>query len=148
MMSDFLPFEWFVLLLRVVFIFLLYFFIFQVMRVITRELRVAAERDSPAKVSGALLVDDPAGSHLRRGDAYILEPSTVVGRGRAATIRIDSAFVSNEHAQISWNDGRWWATDLHSTNGTKVNARPITEPVRLNIGDRIEIGEVVFQLVP
>jgi hypothetical protein len=148
MISDILPFEWFVLLLRVIFIFLLYFFIFQVMRVITRELRAAAERDVPVRVSGTLLVDDPAGSHLRRGDAYILEPVTVVGRGRSATIRIDSAFVSNEHAQIAWNDGRWWATDLHSTNGTRVNTRPINEPVRLNIGDRIEIGEVVFQLVP
>ena len=37
-----LPFEWTVLLLRVVFIFLLYFFVFQVIRVISRELRVAA----------------------------------------------------------------------------------------------------------
>jgi FHA domain len=148
MASDYLPFEWFVLLLRVVFIFLLYFFIFQVMRVISRELRAVAERDSPAPPSGTLLVEDAAGSHLRRGDAYILEPVTVVGRGRSATIRIDSAFVSNEHAQISWTDGRWWATDLHSTNGTKVNTRPISEPVRLNVGDRIEIGEVVFQLLP
>ena len=37
-----LPFEWFVLILRVLFICLLYFFIFQVIRVISRELRMAA----------------------------------------------------------------------------------------------------------
>jgi pSer/pThr/pTyr-binding forkhead associated (FHA) protein len=147
MTSD-LPFEWFVLLLRVVFIFLLYFFIFQVMRVISRELRSAAESSRPERVLGTLLVEESRNSQLRPGDAYVLEPVTVVGRGRAATVRIDSAFVSNEHAQISWNDGRWWATDLHSKNGTRVNSRPIEEPVRLNIGDRIEIGEVVFQLVP
>lgn len=143
-----LPYEWFVLLLRIVFIFLLYFFIFQVMRVLTRELRTAAETSAPEPVSGTLLVEESRNKLVRRGDAYILEPVTIVGRGRSATVRIDSAFVSNEHAQISWTDGRWWATDLHSTNGTQVNSKPIDEPVRLNVGDRIQIGEVVFQLVP
>ena len=143
-----LSYEWFVLLLRIVFIFLLYFFIFQVMRVLTRELRTAAETSAPEPVSGSLLVEESRNKLVRRGDAYILEPVTIVGRGRSATVRIDSTFVSNEHAQISWTDGRWWATDLHSTNGTRVNAKPIDEPVRLNVGDRIQIGEVVFQLVP
>lgn len=143
-----LPFEWFVLLLRIVFIFLLYFFIFQVMRVLTRELRTAAETAAPEQVSGTLLVEESQNKLVRRGDAYILEPVTIVGRGRSATVRIDSTFVSNEHAQISWTNGRWWATDLHSTNGTRVNSKPIDVPVRLNVGDRIQIGEVVFQLVP
>lgn len=147
MLND-LPFEWFVLLLRITFIFLLYFFIFQVMRVLSRELRTAAEETGPEPVSGTLLVEESGNSMVRRGDAFILEPVTIVGRGRSATIRIDSAFVSNEHAQLSWNDGRWWATDLHSTNGTQVNSKPIFEPVRLNVGDRIQVGEVVFQLVP
>ncbi|HLT20275.1 MAG TPA: FHA domain-containing protein [Thermomicrobiales bacterium] len=147
MLSE-LPFEWFVLLLRVIFIFLLYFFIFQVMRVISRELRVTAEAAGPERVRGTLLVEASNNEHIRPGDAYVLEPVTIIGRSRDATVRIDSAYVSAEHAQISWNDGRWWATDLRSTNGTRVNSRPITEPERLNIGDRIEIGDVVFQLVP
>ncbi|MEZ4523060.1 MAG: FHA domain-containing protein [Thermomicrobiales bacterium] len=147
MLND-LPFEWFVLLLRITFIFLLYFFIFQVMRVLTRELRTAAEDAGPEPVSGTLLVEESGNNQVRRGDAYVLEPVTIVGRGRAATVRIDSSFISNEHAQLSWNDGRWWVTDLHSTNGTRVNSKTILEPVRLNVGDRIEIGEVVFQLVP
>ena len=147
MLND-LPFEWFVLLLRITFIFLLYFFIFQVMRVLTRELRVAAESSSPERVHGTLLVEDSTNEYVRRGAAFVLDPVTVVGRSRSATIRVDSAFVSGEHAQISWTDGRWWATDLHSTNGTQVNSKLIEEPVRLSVGDRIQIGEVVFQLVP
>lgn len=147
MLSD-LPFEWFVLLLRITFVFLLYFFIFQVMRVLTRELRTAAETAQPEPVSGTLLVEESGNSMVRRGDAYILEPVTIVGRGRSATVRIDSTFISNEHTQISWSDGRWWATDLHSTNGTRVNSQPIDRPVRLSVGDRIQVGEIVFQLVP
>ncbi len=147
-MSSSIPFEWFVLLLRIVFIFLLYFFIFQVMRVLTRELRAAAEAGGPETVSGTLLVEDSTNDYVRRGDAFILEPLTVIGRGRSATVRIDSSFVSGEHAQVSWSDGHWWATDLHSTNGTHVNSQLIRAPVRLNVGDRIQVGEVVFQLVP
>ena len=147
MLND-LPFEWFVLLLRITFIFLLYFFIFQVMRVLTRELRAAAETAGPEPVTGSLLVDESTNDFIIRGTAFVLEPVTLVGRGRSATVRIDSPFVSTEHAQISWHDGQWWTTDLHSTNGTLVNNRPIDSPVSLKVGDRIQIGEVVFQLVP
>lgn len=148
MLND-LPFEWFVLVLRVVFVFLLYLFIFQVMRVITRELRAAATSSAgQIPSSGSLLIDDPGESGLYRGDAHELDPVTIVGRGRRATIRIENSFVSNEHAQIAWDDGAWWATDLHSTNGTFVNSRRIDGPTKLSIGDRLEIGGVVFRLVP
>ncbi len=148
MVND-LPFEWFVLILRIAFIFLLYFFIFQVMRVISRELRTAADSSTATlPTSGSLLVDDPADSQLHRGDTYDLEPVTIIGRGRRATIRIESSFVSNEHTQIAWDHGSWWATDLHSTNGTFVNSSRIHEPTRLAIGDRVQIGGVVLRLVP
>jgi len=147
-MLNELPYEWFVLLLRITFIFLLYFFIFQVMRVLSRELRAAAETSGPEPVTGTLLVEDSTNEFIHRGDAYLLEPVTIVGRSRTSNVRVDSAFVSGEHAQIAWSDGRWWVTDLHSTNGTHVNAKLIHEPVRLNVGDRVQIGEVVFQLVP
>jgi hypothetical protein len=148
-----LPLEWFVLLLRIVFIFLLYFFVFQVIRVISRELRVAAgeveaRQEPPVYVSGALLVADPGPSGFRRGDVFELEPVTVIGRHPDATIVIDSTFISSEHAQLTWDQDRWWVTDLHSTNGTYVNGTQIRVPTGLRPGDVIELGGVRFQLVP
>lgn len=148
-MSTEVPFEWFVLILRLVFIFLLYFFVFQVIRVMTRELRaVAAAGHGGPELHGSLLVDDPGDSQLERGDRFALDPVTVIGRNRRANIFIDSSYVSGEHTQISWEQGAWWVTDLHSTNGTSVNSRQITVPTRLKTGDRIDIGGVRFQLVP
>lgn len=148
-MSTEVPFEWFVLILRVVFIFLLYFFVFQVVRVMTRELRaVAAVGQAAPDLRGALLVDDPGDSQLQRGDRFLLDPVTVIGRNRRANIYVDSAFVSGEHTQVSWEQGAWWVTDLHSTNGTFVNSRQVSVPTRLKTGDRIDIGGVRFQLVP
>ncbi|MCO5178003.1 MAG: FHA domain-containing protein [Thermomicrobiales bacterium] len=151
MVSE-LPFEWFVLLLRVVFIFLLYFFVYQVIRVVLRELRVLASRGEVAAgapvPSGALLVSDAGESNLRRGEVFDLEPVTVIGRHPRATIRVDSSFISSEHAQMSWEQDRWWVTDLRSTNGTYVNGTQIRVPTGIRPGDFVELGGVKFQLVP
>lgn len=150
-MISALPFEWFILLLRLLFVFLLYFFVFQVVRVMLRELQTFASRGSPApesEPSGHLLVKDPGGAGLRSGERLTLEPVTVIGRHPRATIVIDNAYVSSEHAQLSWSDGRWWITDLDSTNGTIVNGQDVSVPAGLRFGDVIEIGATSLQLVP
>lgn len=146
-----LPFEWFVLLLRILLVFLLYFFVYQVIRVLSRELHAAAvpydgriQRDD---VVGALMVTDPGDTDLVRGDVFDLEPVTVIGRHPRATIVVDSTFISSEHAQLSWEQGRWWVTDLRSTNGTMVNGNPIKVATGIRPGDSVEVGGVRFQLV-
>lgn len=146
-----LPFEWFVLILRVVFIFLLYFFVFQVIRVISRELRSVADpgvTENDWDVAwGSLRVDDPGKSNLYPGQILPLEPVTVIGRDRRATIPVDHSFVSAEHTQISWEDGQWWASDLRSTNGTYVNGSRISVSTALQTGDQIQVGDVTFRLL-
>ena len=145
-----LPFEWFVLLLRVLFIFLIYFFVFQVIRVAVREMTVVGTgSDEPvADASGHLVVREVGSSALRRGEHLDLEPVTLIGRHPRATIRLDDTFVSSEHAQVSLSDGRWWLTDLQSTNGTLLNGHPVTAPTGLRFGDVIAIGDVQLQFAP
>ncbi|MCS7050578.1 MAG: FHA domain-containing protein [Thermomicrobium sp.] len=144
-----LPFEWFVLLLRLVFAFLLYFFIFLVARVTLRELAAVGEvgggHDGPP---GHVIVQSPGTTGLRPGTRLPLEPVTVIGRHPSCTIRLDDSFVSTEHAQLTWEHGRWWIADLKSTNGTRVNGRPVTAPTGLRYGDVIEIGDVRLVLAP
>lgn len=150
MLSD-LPFEWFVLLLRIIFIFLLYFFVYQVIRVVSRELRATAMGGNVAVagpiVRGGLLVADAGESNLRRGEVYDLEPVTVIGRHPRATILVESSFISSEHAQLTWDQDRWWVTDLKSTNGTSVNGQQIRVATGVRPGDSIELGGVRFELV-
>jgi hypothetical protein len=151
LLSD-LPFEWFVLLLRIIFIFLLYFFVYQVIRVVSRELRTAATGGNVSPVHqpvvrGALLVADAGESNLRRGEVYDLEPVTVIGRHPRATILVDSTFISSEHAQLTWDQDRWWVTDLRSTNGTFVNGQQIRVATGIRPGDTVELGGVRFELV-
>ena len=145
-----LPFEWFVLLLRVLFIFLIYFFVFQVVRVGIREMTVVGlpSEEPPEDVIGHLIVREPGSSALRRGSMLELEPVTLIGRHPHATIRLDDSFVSSEHAQLSVNGGRWWLTDLQSTNGTLLNGHAVTAPTGLRYGDIIAIGDVELQFAP
>ncbi len=75
-------------------------------------------------------------------------PSKTVGIGRLSSneISIPHPGISNFHAQISFEDGKFRIQDLGSTNGTKVNGKFITS-ADLNDGDRIEMGpySAVFQ---
>jgi hypothetical protein len=140
-----------VLLLRVMFVFLLYFFVYQVIRVVSRELHAAASPDAVYSgreaVNGALMVTEPGESDLVRGEVFDLDPVTVIGRHPRATIVIDSSFISSEHVQISWEQGHWWVTDLRSTNGTMVNGSRINVATGIRPGDSVELGGIRFQLV-
>ena len=145
-----LDFDWFVLLLRVLFVFLLYFFLYQVVRVTSRELIALAgqERPAPTTAAGRLVVVDGAESHLVPGAAFALRPVTRIGRHPGSTIAIDEPFVSAEHAELSYDGGRWWLRDLGSTNGTFVNGAPVSVATGVRPGDIVQFGRITLRLVP
>jgi hypothetical protein len=149
-----LPFDWFILLLRVLFIFLLYFFLYQILRVSMRELIAIATanggrpRYSRVAPSGRLLVVDGAESRIGPGTVFALEPVTTVGRHPECTVSIDEPFLSAEHAELTWDNGRWWVHDLGSTNGTFVNGQLVTVPTGIKAGDVVQFGRIRLQLAP
>ena len=74
----------------------------------------------------------------------------VFGRSPLATTRINLPSVSREHAKIvhvqdEAGDG-FTVIDLKSSNGTQVNNEPVTS-ARLQNGDKIQMGEVVFKFL-
>lgn len=152
-MIESLPFEWFLLLLRVLFIFLLYFFLYQVVRVTTRELTAIATQSAPVpsggiRASGRLVVVDGAESDLRPGIAFVLQPVTTVGRHPDNSMPINEPFVSVEHAELAYDNGRWWLRDLGSTNGTFLNGHPVTVATGIRPGDIVQFGRIKLQFVP
>lgn len=69
-----------------------------------------------------------------------------MGRLPSCGLAVDDTTVSREHAALVRRGAAWWVVDLGSTNGTKVNGRRAAEqPV--GPGDRIELGDVVVQVV-
>ena len=69
-----------------------------------------------------------------------------IGRCETSDLRIDSVEVSREHAQIFRRGSIWIIRDLGSTNGTKVNGKPIRESF-LSDGDLLAIAETEVSFV-
>jgi len=68
------------------------------------------------------------------------------GRGTGCDLIVRDTTVSREHAAFVLRGDVWWVLDLGSTNGTRVNGlRAAEHPV--TPGDRIELGDVVVELV-
>lgn len=74
-----------------------------------------------------------------RGRKFSVEDGMTFGRGRAASVFLDAADISREHARIRF-DGHHLIEDLGSRNGTFINGVPIDGPTRLAFGDRVGIG--------
>src|SRR5690625_2335492 len=81
------------------------------------------------------------------GTTLPLGPSAVVvGRSPAATLVLDDDYSSGRHARFFPKDGAWWVEDLGSTNGTFVQDRRLTQPVRLAAGTPVRVGQTVIEL--
>jgi pSer/pThr/pTyr-binding forkhead associated (FHA) protein len=139
-----LPFDIFILGLRIAFIVLLYLFLFLVMRVQVRDLRRVAPADVPQPKSryGKLVVVESGRSRLNPGTTFTLQAVTSLGRKPSNSIILDDDFVSSEHSLISWRDGRAWLEDVASTNGTFLNDSEVSRPVAISEGDIVGIGGV------
>jgi pSer/pThr/pTyr-binding forkhead associated (FHA) protein len=54
-----------------------------------------------------------------------------VGRTRTSKLHIKDPAVSERHAVLRWEQGRWTVTDTGSSNGTAVNGRKLQEGAQL-----------------
>lgn len=80
-------------------------------------------------------------THLLRG------PRVTVGRAADNTIQISHASISNHHAEFVSVDGSYRLHDLHSTNRSYVEGRPVTE-CDLAQACKILFGSVECEFVP
>ncbi len=67
-----------------------------------------------------------------------------IGRDSACDLLIEDLSVSRWHARLERAAGRWMLTDLGSTNGTRLNGWRVSQPVRVQAGDRVMFGSAAF----
>jgi len=141
------------LILKILFLVLLYLFIWRIVRSATREVRLPQESfvlgpeavaslrgEAPRTASARLVVEkSPA---LREGSDYVLNSAPLtMGRGAENDVELrGDDFASAEHARFEPRRDGVWLTDVGSTNGTFVNGARLERPRKLAPGDMIRIG--------
>src|SRR6266567_1910242 len=137
----------FLLILRLLFIVLLYLFLMQVVLAIRSDLKRAARvNPDEAPVVGHLIVVDSGPSSLLPGTRFNLEPKTTIGRAPTSTIRLTDNFISSAHTSIENRHGTWYVRDIGSMYGTYVNNQPAREALPARTGDIVKIGYISFKL--
>src|SRR6266545_7346266 len=99
-----------------------------------------------ARPADACLVLIHAQDRTHLGKKWTLngEETLTIGRDIGATVVVDAASVSRIHARIEPRGRDHALLDLHSTNGTFLNDRLVSEQP-LRDGDRFKVGPAIFK---
>lgn len=140
-----------VLLLRVAVVLLLYFFLWQVLRFVTRDLQQAGQVAAGGGQSspyGQLVVLLSGQSGVAAGKIFPLSPSTIIGRSmEQCEIALNDSFLSQQHARLELRGDQWVLEDLGSTNGTFVNDIEVRDATIVETGDIVRLGRIELRLV-
>ena len=146
------------LILKIVFLVLLYGFIVLVVRTATKDFGRAPQESivlgaaEAAALRAELGVRDArflvvTSPELREGSTIEVAAPTIIGREAGSGIRLSrDEFASARHARIEPRQDGVWVDDLGSTNGTYVNGARVTGARLLRPGDVLRIGETELQV--
>ncbi len=140
-------------LLKFIFLAVLYIFIARAVRVMMLELRPPAaaapqaQRAAPSRKAKKApkrltVVED---DHMK-GKSFELGDELVIGRADRCHLVLNDTYVSQVHARIFQKGDAYMVEDLGSTNGTYLNRRKVTAAAPVQKGDRIKIGKTVMEL--
>lgn len=139
--------------LQYVLLFLIYYFIYRLVRIIIHDLCLSSapafsadikQAREKMEISAKLRVIDTFSDHPA-GEVIPLGAAIALGRGEGNDIVINDSCVSHEHACITYYKNNYWLADLRSTNHTYLNDRTVVDEVQLQNGDLIKIGRITFK---
>jgi hypothetical protein len=149
------------LVLKALFLVLLYVFVWRVIRSAARDLRVPQESFFLAPSQAAALglgarAPSAAPARLVVVSSEVLELGASVdvgpvplsvGRSEENSLVLEGdGFASARHARVEAGRDGIWLVDLGSTNGTQVNGERIEGRRRLREGDVVRIGDTELRL--
>lgn len=162
------------LLLRVAFLAILWFFVFAIVYALRSDLfgqkvrrmpapaqaaAAAPQYTAPAPTPAAKPVREPQGTssldarHLvitsgaKEGlEIDLPEEVLTIGRSNESGLVIRDDYTSTHHARLLlWNDG-WVIQDLDSTNGTYLDGARVIVPTHVPLNTPVKIGTTSFEL--
>ncbi len=153
------------LLLRIGFLVLMWFFVFAVIYSLRADLFGVKVRKLPAEQAAAVKAPPSpaprAGAPAALGAASRLvitsgpksglelplgtEPMTI-GRSSECGLVIRDDYTSSQHARLLVRDGTWVIQDLDSTNGTFHGGKRVTSGTPIALATPIKVGATTFEL--
>lgn len=132
---------------KYLFLILLVGFVYWAVHIIAADLRRSISSQLGEQATPRLVVLE--GKRPFAGEVFeIVSREVTFGRAAENLIVVADSFASSRHARLLRDRDGLWVEDLGSTNGTFVNGQRLTQPVLLNPGDRIGVGDAVFQYEP
>lgn len=127
---------------KIILIAIIFTIILQALRIISKDVKRAGKGNQ--NLDWKLKLEYPGdGGSFVQGDLISIGNRVLIGRNTTNHVVLPSQSVSNFHAKIYFEDGRYMIEDLKSTNGTFVNGIQIDKK-SLQPGDEIGISQTLF----
>ena len=153
------------LIIKVVFLALLWLFILSAVSVIRSDLfgKTVRASDQPQPQELETPPPPPRKAKRQRGQprvfmitqgnqaglsADLAGGMIMIGRGSDCQLILDDDYVSTRHARVVGSPNGIYVEDLGSTNGTYVNGQRITAPTTITLADTVRIGKAMMRLEP
>ena len=104
-----------------------------------RTVLISEKRKPPVVGWFVAMSGDQKGEDFRLHDG-----KNSVGSGADSQIALKDSTVSSQHASVRYEDGKFFVTDLDSSNGTYLNDRKIVRE-ELKDNDMIRFGEIIVK---
>ena len=132
------------LVFKYVFIIIIYFFIYSIIKLIYLDIRGLSFVTSDDSSYIHLLNDIETIPYLIK-EYYVLNRKIDIGRSINNDIIIQNQFVSKNHARLEKENNNHYISDLNSSNGTYLNGKKLVGTAELSHGDIIKIGNIEFE---
>jgi pSer/pThr/pTyr-binding forkhead associated (FHA) protein len=153
------------LIIKVVFLALLWLFILSAVSVIRSDLfgKTVRASDQPQPQELEAPPPPPRKAKRQRGQPRVFTISQgnqaglsadlaggviMIGRSADCQLILDDDYVSTRHARVVGAPTGIYIEDLGSTNGTYVNGQRITAPTTITLADTVRIGKTMLRLEP
>jgi pSer/pThr/pTyr-binding forkhead associated (FHA) protein len=153
------------LIIKVVFLALLWLFILSAVSVIRSDLfgKTVRASEQPQPQELETPPPPPRKAKRQRGQPRVFTISQgnqaglsadlaggviMIGRSADCQLILDDDYVSTRHARVVGAPTGIYIEDLGSTNGTYVNGQRITAPTTITLDDTVRIGKTMLKLEP
>lgn len=141
-------FEILSLVLRYVFIIIIYLFILNIIRLIYLDIRQTSSNTSRNSVAYLKVINRLDQLDFKINEYYPIVGELTIGRGGRNDVHIKDRVVSKNHARIYADGGQYFLEDLNSSNGSYLNGEQISSSsIELMDGDLLSIGKIQFTFI-